>query len=205
MDKKKKEEQVIEEPLAPLFPEDVENTGWYVVHVLSGHEQKVRNTFLKTIVQEEQNYGVCDILIAQEEVTEVKRGKKSTRNRKFFPGYILMRLELNEGGRSVDPEAWHFVNSINSVIGFLGGEKAMPLTDREVEDIRTQMSGEEVATRPRIEFEIGETVVIKDGAFANFEGAVESIDPDKGKVTLLVNIFGRSTPVELEYWQIERQ
>ncbi len=188
-----------------IFAADDKNAGWYVVHVLSGHEQKVRNTLLKTIVQEGENHGVCDILIAQEEVTEVKRGKKSTRSRKFFPGYMLMRIELSEEGRSVNAEAWHFVNSINGVIGFLGGEKAMPLTEAEVNDIKAQMSGDEAATRPRIEFEIGETVTIKDGAFANFEGSVEGIDPDKGKVTLLVNIFGRSTPVELEYWQIERQ
>lgn len=204
MEEKKTQDELEVSP-TPIFPEDIANTGWYVVHVLSGHEQKVRNTLLKTIVQEGETHGVCDILIAQEEVTDIKNGKKSTRNRKFFPGYILVRLELSEGCRNVNADAWHFVNSIAGVIGFLGGEKAVPLSDREVEDIRSQMSGEEAATRPRIEFEIGETVIIKDGAFANFEGSVESVDPDKGKVTLLVNIFGRSTPVELEYWQIERQ
>jgi len=204
MDEKKNKE-VVEASEEAIFPSNIEGGGWYVVHVLSGHEQKVRNSLLKTIVQEGESHGVLDILIAQEEVTEVKRGKKSTRSRKFFPGYILVRMEFAEDGRSINADGWHFVNSINGVIGFLGGEKAIPLSKTEVEDIRSQMSGDEAATKPRIEFEIGETVAIKDGAFANFEGTIEGVDPDKGKVTLLVNIFGRSTPVELEYWQIERQ
>lgn len=201
----KDNKDVVESAAEVMFPSNDQGGGWYVVHVLSGHEQKVRNSMLKLIVQEGENHGVLDILIAQEEITEVRRGKKSTRNRKFFPGYILVRMEFAEDGRSIHADGWHFVNSINGVIGFLGGEKAQPLTTTEVDDIRMQMSGDEAAAKPRIEFEIGETVAIKDGAFANFEGSVEGVDPDKGKVTLLVNIFGRSTPVELEYWQIERQ
>ena len=178
---------------------------WFIVHVLSGHEMKVRNCILKTMgIEGGYQEFIHDIFIAQEEVTEVRQGKKTTRNKKFFPGYLLIRMDLFSKG-VINADVWHFINGVAGVIGFLGGEQALPLTKAEVKDIMDQVRGTETATKPRINFEIGETVAIKDGAFANFEGVVETIDADRGKVKLLVNIFGRSTPIELEYWQIERQ
>ncbi|MGL4853683.1 MAG: transcription termination/antitermination protein NusG [Lentisphaeria bacterium] len=178
---------------------------WFVVHVLSGHEQRVRKSIVQTTKLEGSNYGIYEILIAQEDVTEVKHGKKTTRSRKFFPGYVLVRMDLLKEDGTMNTEGWHFINSINGVIGFLGGDKASPLSDQEFEEIRSAMTGEEAVVGPKIQFEVNETVIIKEGPFTNFEGVVSSIEPTSGKVTLMVSIFGRSTPVELEYWQIERQ
>ncbi len=202
------EEVNIEEvEVAPIpgFDLDPERGEWFVIHVLSGHEQKVRNTILKTLVNEGDNFGIFDILIPQAEVTKVKDGKKTTRQKKFFPGYMLIKIELKNEDGSLNSNGWYFINNIPGIIGFLGGDKALPLTAFEFEEIRSQMAGEEGTNVPRIDLEVGETVTITDGAFAGFEGSVEGVDATKGKVTLMVNIFGRSTPVELEYWQIERQ
>ena len=197
--------EVVETSPIPGFELDPTKGAWFVIHVLSGHEQKVRNTILKTLVQEGDNFGIYDILIPQKEVTKVKDGKKTSRQKKFFPGYMLLKIELKNEDGSLNANGWHFINNVPGIIGFLGGDKALPLSNFEFEEIRSQMAGEEGANVTQIDLEIGETVGITDGAFAGFEGAVESVDPAKGKVTLMVNIFGRSTPVELEYWQIERQ
>ncbi len=198
--------RLAEEKLAlEAFGDHPDAGKWYVVHVLSGHEQKVRNTIWKTIVLEEDTHGIYEVLIAQEEVSEVKQGKKTTRSRKFFPGYILIRMDLRLEDGSLNAEGWHFINGVNGIIGFLGGDKAQPLTDREYEEIVQQMAGDDEATKPKIQYEIGEVVVITDGAFSNYEGVVDAIDYDRGKLTLMVDIFGRSTPAELEYWQVERQ
>lgn len=178
---------------------------WFVVQVLSSHEMRVKNSMLKSLAKEIDELPIYEILIPEEEVTEVRRGKRTTRAKKCFPGYVLMRMELYTEGKQMNSEVWHFINSVNGVIGFLGGERPAPLSKKELEDIMAQVSGDEEAPRPKIEFEVGEVVNIKDGAFASFEGKVESIDPDRGKVKLMVNIFGRPTPVELEYWQVERQ
>ena len=197
-------EEVETSPI-PGFELDPTKGDWFVIHVLSGHEQKVRNTILKTLVQEGDNFGIYDILIPQKEETKVKDGKKTSRQKKFFPGYMLLKIELKNEDGSLNANGWHFINNVPGIIGFLGGDKALPLSNFEYEEIRSQMAGEEGANVAQIDLEIGETVGITDGAFAGFEGSVESVDPGKGKVTLMVNIFGRSTPVELEYWQIERQ
>ena len=177
---------------------------WFVVQTLSGHEMKVKETLGRLLALEEMEELILDILVPMEKVTEVKLGKKTTTNRKFFPGYILVNSKLYNDENKINEKIWSFINNINGVIGFVGGERPLPLSEREVDDILEQLNKGDSAAKPRIDFEAGETVKIRDGAFENFEGRIESIDPDRGKLKLSVSIFGRFTPVEVEYWQVER-
>jgi len=177
---------------------------WFVVHVLSGQEFKVAESLNRRAKQEGVEHLLLQVEVPMEKVAEVRRGRKTTMNRKFFPGYILIRMCLYDDAGKLDSTAWYYVRETQGVIGFIGGEKPVPLSAAEVESIMAQTHrGEEVA-KPKIDFEIGETVTIKDGAFENFEGVVENVDPARGKLKLAVSIFGRSTPVEVEYWQVER-
>lgn len=179
---------------------------WFVVNTLSGHENKVKNTIEKHLSQEDDDIVIYEILIPTEQVSEVRQGKKTTTTRKFFPGYILVRMDLYDEDKKLDEKAWYFVRQTQGVIGFVGaGDKPAPLPQYEVDALLDQASGKEEKARPKINFEVGETVRIKDGAFENFEGAIEGIDEERGKLKILVSIFGRSTPVELEFWQVERE
>ena len=185
---------------------------WFVVHTLSGHENRVRDTILRQIRLSDR-VPVYDAYIPTEKVVEVRRGKKSTTTRKFFPGYILVRMDLYDADGNEDEQAWYFVRNVQGVLGFLGEvvarngarvSKPRPLSPAEVADIMRPASGGESEIKPKITFNIGEVVRIKDGAFENFEGAIQEIDAERGKLKLMVSIFGRSTPVELEFWQVER-
>ena len=180
---------------------------WFVIHTLSGHENRVRDTILRQL-RVSDRVPVYDAYIPTEKVVEVRRGKKITTTRKFFPGYILVRMDLyakNDAGvLERDQDAWYFVRNIQGVMGFLGGDNPVPLSPEEVADIMRPVSGGESDIKPKITFSIGEVVRIKDGAFENFEGAINEIDAERGKLKLMVSIFGRSTPVELEFWQVER-
>ena len=181
-----------------------ERGQWFVVHTLSGHENKVRDTILRQLRLSDR-VPVYDAFIPTEKVVEVRRGKKSTTTRKFFPGYILVRMDLYDEQGAVDEQAWYFVRNVQGVLGFLGGaNKPMPLSAAEVADIMRPATGGESDIKPKITFNVGEVVRIKDGAFENFEGAIQEIDTERGKLKLMVSIFGRSTPVELEFWQVER-
>ncbi len=176
---------------------------WFVVHTLSGHENKVRETLLRQLELGDQ-MPVYEVYIPTEKVSEVRQGKKTTTTRKFFPGYILVRMELYDDEHRIDEKAWYFIRNVQGVLGFLGGSnRPEPLSDSEVSDLLRQSRGE-AEVKPKIAFEIGETVRIKDGAFENFEGVIQEIDNERGKLRLLVSIFGRSTPVELEFWQVDR-
>ena len=177
---------------------------WFVVHTLSGHENKVRDTILRQLRLSDR-VPVYDAFIPTEKVVEVRRGKKTTTTRKFFPGYILVRMDLYDAQGAVDEQAWYFVRNVQGVLGFLGGaNKPTPLSATEVADIMRPATGGESDIKPKITFNVGEVVRIKDGAFENFEGAIQEIDTERGKLKLMVSIFGRSTPVELEFWQVER-
>ncbi len=180
---------------------------WFVVNTLSGHENKVKGTIEKHLLQEDDSIKIYEILIPTEQVSEIRKGKKTTTTRKFFPGYILVRMDLyDKETKKLDEKAWYFVKHTQGIIGFVGsGEKPAALPQHEVDALLDQASGKEEKSRPKINFEVGETVRIKDGAFENFEGAIEGIDPERGKLKILVSIFGRSTPVELEFWQVERE
>ena len=177
---------------------------WFVIQTLSGKEMKVKQNIENHRELEGVEHLIHEVLIPTEKVSETRAGKKTVVNRKFFPGYILVRMDLYEPDGEIINPAWYFIREMRGIIGFVGGEKPLPLSDREVEDILAQTREEGEQPKPKISFNIGETVTIRDGAFENFEGVIENVDPDRGKLKLSVTIFGRSTPVEVEYWQVER-
>jgi transcriptional antiterminator NusG len=177
---------------------------WFVIHTLTGKENKVRESLLRRIVPEEMGDLVGDVTIPSEKVTEVKKGKKSTMTRMFYPGYVLIQISLYDDKGKLNEKAWYYVNDTPGVIGFVGGSRPAPLRSREVESILFQIEDKKEKVKPKVTFEPGETVKIIDGPFLNFNGAIEEVDPEKGKLKILVSIFGRTAPVELEYWQVER-
>jgi len=170
---------------------------WYVVHTLSGQEAKVKETLEGKIKLEEMGSKIKEVLIPTENVSEVKSGKKTITSRKFFPGYILINMDMDE-------ETWYFIKNTNGIIGFVGGGKPVPLMEDEVANIQRQIADRQKSVKPKILFEKGENVKIKEGPFINFSGVVQEIDPDKGKLKVMITIFGRTTPLELEYSQVER-
>jgi len=177
---------------------------WFILHALSGHELKVKKNIASRVQQEEMEEIVGEVLIPSEKVSEVKQGKKTTVNRKFFPGYVLINIGLYDESNAVNAEAWSFIQNTPGVIGFLGGERPAPLSDEEVNSIVHQIEEKKEAVAPKVMFEPGETVKITDGPFMNFSGVIEEVDPERGKLKISVSIFGRTAPVELEYWQVER-
>jgi transcriptional antiterminator NusG len=184
--------------------EEQRSGHWFVVHTLSGQEFNVQQSIEKRRTLEKVDDVVLGIVVPTEKVSEVRRGRKTTMERKFFPGYILVNMILYDAAGRVDDRAWYFVRETPGVIGFIGGEHPVPLSAQEVEDILAQTRQNEDASKPKVKFEVGDTVTIRDGPFENFEGVIESVDPDRGRLRLAVTIFGRSTPVEVEYWQVER-
>lgn len=187
--------------------ENKDKGKWFVVHTLSGQENKVKDSMERQLELEETDVDVYEILVPTEKVSEVRQGKKMTTTRKYFPGYLLVRMDLyNPETGDINEKTWYFVRQTQGVIGFVGGgDRPLPLQDYEVEDLMMQVSDHEDKTKPKILFDLGETVRIKAGAFENFEGTIEEIDAERGKLKLMVSIFGRSTPVELEFWQVERE
>jgi transcription termination/antitermination protein NusG len=179
---------------------------WYVVHVLSGQEAKVRDNLTKRIATEEMGDFVYEVLVPTERVSEVKKGKKTESKRKFYPGYIIANMWLlDDNGKLVD-KTWYFVKDTPGVINFAGTKNSppIPMRPKEVEQMLAQIREREDFVKPKIEFEVGDTVKVADGPFESQTGVVEEIDPERGKLRVSVSIFGRSTPVELEYWQVER-
>jgi transcription termination/antitermination protein NusG len=178
---------------------------WYVVHTLSGQENRVRDSIQKQVELKSDNIPVYEAFIPTEKVSEIRQGRKTTTTRKFFPGYILVRMDLYDDDNNIIEDAWYFIRNLKGVIGFIGGSNyPTSLTAREVDDLMRQVGEGQDSSKPKIQYEIGETVRIKDGAFENFEGTIEEIDGERGKLKLMVSIFGRFTPVELEFWQVDR-
>lgn len=174
---------------------------WYVVHTYSGYEQKVKAALEERIraLGKQECFG--EILVPSEKVVELIKGKKKTSSRKFFPGYILVNMELND-------ETWHIVKSTPKVTGFVGGaldpSSVPPISEAEVREITHQMEEGAVKPKPKVSFEEGEQVKVIDGPFQDFNGVVEEVKPDKGKLRVLISIFGRATPVELDCVQVEK-
>ena len=173
---------------------------WYVVQTMSGMENKVERTMrAKFRLPEYAGFEnvIHDIKVPMEKISEVKEGKRREVMRKIFPGYILVQVSLFDENNNLDDRAWYFIRETEGVIGFAsGGERPVALSDSEVADILAQTEKGEVP-RPKIEFEVGEKVIIREGPFADFEATVEATDSDRGKLRLSVSIFGRSTPVEI--------
>jgi len=171
---------------------------WYIVHVYSGFEDKVKRNLDERIEALGQKESFGKILVPTEQVIELRKGQKKTSSRKFYPGYILVQMALNK-------DTWHLVNDTAKVTGFVGGEiNPTPISDEEAERIVRQM--EEGVSRPkqRYSFEEGDDVRVVDGPFTNFQGVVEEMKPDKEKLRVLINIFGRPTPVELDFIQVNK-
>ncbi len=172
--------------------------NWYVVHTFSGFEHKAKTALedrIKTLGKQDF-FG--EILVPAEKVVELVKGKKKTSSRKFFPGYILAQIELNE-------ETWHIVKSTPKVTGFVGGGTNPPtVSDDEIKEITKQMEEGAIKPRPRVIFSAGENIKVIDGPFSDFNGVVDEVRPEKGKLRVLISIFGRATPVELDFVQVER-
>lgn len=172
---------------------------WYVVHAYSGYENKVKNSLAEYVERAglEDQFG--EILVPSEEVVEIRDGKKRTSERKFFPGYVLVQMEMTE-------ESWHLVKSVPQVMGFIGGtsDRPAPITQKEVDRILQRVETSVDKPRPKVIYEPGEMVRVVDGPFKDFEAVIENVDYDKNKLQVSVLIFGRSTPVELEFTQVEK-
>ena len=171
---------------------------WFIIHVYSGFEKKVATAIREQAEQKGLGDRFEQILVPTEEVVEVKRGSKVSSERKFFPGYVLIKMDL-------DDQTWHLVKNTAKVTGFLGGRgKPLPISDAEAARIIHQMQEGIERPKPSITFEIGEQVRVSDGPFTSFNGVVEDVDEEKSRVKVAVSIFGRATPVELEYSQVEK-
>ncbi|MGQ9661823.1 MAG: transcription termination/antitermination protein NusG [Kiritimatiellia bacterium] len=178
---------------------------WFVLHTLTGQEYKVQESIRRRAKQEEMEDLIGEVVIPTEKVSEVKKGERRTITRKFFPGYVLVNMQLYDEQRQLVDRTWYFIRETPGIIGFAGGERPIPLAADEVEQIMRQIQDKKDKVKPKVSFEPGETVKITDGPFLNFTGVVEEVDPQRGKLKVSVAIFGRSAPVELEYWQVERE
>ncbi|MBI3252762.1 MAG: transcription termination/antitermination factor NusG [Candidatus Omnitrophica bacterium] len=171
---------------------------WYVIHTQTGHEDRVKATLEGRAEQHGLKDKIVQVLIPTEKVSEIKAGKKKISTRKFFPGYVLVEMELSD-------DTWYLVKNTPGVSGFIGsGRKPLPLRDSEVAGIIKQAEEKKEKPTPKVIFEKGESVRVKEGPFINFNGTIEEVNPNKGKLKVMVAIFGRTTPVELEYWQVEK-
>ena len=172
--------------------------NWYILQVYSGNEKKIEKELLAQTDKKGLRENISKILIPSEEVIEMKKGKKVSSERKFFPGYMLIQMVM-------DDEIWHIVKALPKVYGFLGGKKGepIPVSQNEIDSILNQMKDGLEKPKPSVSFEIGEQVRVSDGPFSSFNGMVEEVDEEKARLKVSVSIFGRSTPVNLDYSQVE--
>lgn len=171
--------------------------NWYIVNTQTSCEHTAKSAILERVRSNGMEDQFGDILIPSENVVQLVKGQKTTRARKFFPGYIFVQMEMNE-------KTWHLVKGSAKVTGFIGGSKPQAVPENEVARVTQQMETGAKKAKPKISFEIGEGIVVIDGPFSNFNGTVEEINEEKGKVKVLVSIFGRPTPVELDFIQVEK-
>lgn len=173
------------------------NMKWYVVHTYSGHENRARMSLLERVKNAALDEYFGEVLIPTESVMEVVKGQRRTSTRKFYPGYIFVQMVLDE-------RTFHLVKSTPKITGFLGGSKPTPVPEREITGIHSAMTEGKSKPKPKVIFEQGDNVRVIDGPFSNFSATVEEVKPDKQKVRVLVSIFGRATPVELDFTQVEK-
>ncbi|HKK06742.1 MAG TPA: transcription termination/antitermination protein NusG [Gammaproteobacteria bacterium] len=172
---------------------------WYVVHAYSGYENQVKRSLIERVRRAGMEDQFGDILVPTEEVVEMREGQKRRSDRKFFPGYVLVQMEMND-------ETWHLVKDVPRVMGFIGGtsDRPAPISDKEAQAILDRVVEGAEKPRPKVLFEPGEVVRITEGPFNDFNGVVEEVDYEKSRLRVAVSIFGRSTPVELEFGQVEK-
>ncbi len=171
---------------------------WYIVHVYSGFESKVKMALEERIASSPHREKFGEVVVPTEQIVELVKGKRKESSRKFYPGYILVKMEL-------DDETWYLINDTAKVSGFLGGrKKPTPISDEEAQQILSRMEAGKLKPQPKFLFESGDEVRVIDGPFTNFNGTVEDVNPEKGKIKVLVSIFGRPTPVELEFVQVAK-
>ncbi len=177
---------------------------WFALHTLSGQETKVKSYIEKFKAAEELDDSILEVLLPTETVSEVKGGKKSSKVRKLYPGYVFIQMRLYDEEGRVMNKPWYFVKEAAGVIGFVGGDHPAALRESEIDDIKSRVEAATGKEVPKVQYEVGEDVKITDGPFMNLTGRIDEIDPTRGKLKISVSIFGRFTPVELEYWQVQR-
>ncbi len=189
------------------------NKQWFVLHTLTGQENKAQRSIVARVKLERMEDYIGRCVIPTERVTEKKDGKKRTVTKKFFPGYVLCELALYDEAKGIDENGkkaiyertWQFLRDTPGVIGFVGGDRPQPLKQSEIDAILLDKpSASPVAERPKVNFSVDETVKITDGAFMGLTGPISMVDPDKGKLKVEVQVFGRKVPVDVEYWQVEK-
>jgi len=188
-----------ESPQQPELPPQ-----WYALHVLSGQEKKVKESLERRAKTEEMGDLVREVVIPTERVSEVKRGKKIESERKLHPGYVYVNMFLRDDEKKLVERTWYFVRDTNGVIGFADGDNPQPIRADEVATMLGQMREREEKVLPKVAFSIGDKVKVGDGPFQNQEGLIEGVDMERGKLKVSVNMFGRSTSLELEYWQVDK-
>lgn len=195
---------------SPILPDKKSETGasargqWFAIHVLSGQEENVRKYMLSRMKMDEMTNEVHEIVIPTERVSEVKRGKKTEAQRKLYPGYVFININLLDDENKLIERSWYFIRETPGVLGFADGDHPIPMRQKEVEGILSQMRDTEDKVVPKVAFELNDSVRVGDGPFEGQEGVIEEIDETRGRIRVSVNIFGRSTPVDLEYWQVEK-
>ena len=181
---------------------------WYVVHAYSGFEKQVAQALRERIVRADMSERFGDVLVPTEEIVEMRAGQKRKSERKFFPGYVLVQIATHDdsGIPRIDNESWHLIKETSKVLGFIGGtaERPLPIQDSEADVILRRVQDGTEKPRPKVLFEPGQLVRVTDGPFNDFNGTVEEVNYDKSRVRVAVSIFGRSTPVELEFGQVEK-
>lgn len=182
----------------------ISEAAWFAVHVLSGQEANVKRHMLMRIKTEEVGEFVEEVVIPTERISEIKRGKKVETERKLYPGYLFVKMALYDLEKKLHERPWYFVKETPGVLGFADGDRPTPMRPSEVEGMLSQIRDKEEKITPKIIFAVGDRVKVGDGPFQNQEGVVEEVDTERGRVRVAVSIFGRSTPVELEYWQVEK-
>jgi|TARA_B100001971_G_scaffold212717_1_gene243659 transcriptional antiterminator NusG len=181
------------------------SSEWYTIQTLSGQELKAEKSLRKRITEEEMGEYINEVLVPMEKVVEVRGGKKTVTQRKLYPGYIFIDMQLYDEEQRLLPHPWDFIRNTQGIIGFLGGERPIATPGTDIDVIKAQVADSEETEKPKVNFEVGEEVKINDGPFQSYTGAVEEMDAESGKLKVNIDIFGRSTPVELEYWQVEKQ
>lgn len=180
------------------------HSQWFIIQTLAGQEGKVKESIERRIKPEEMQDYINEVLVPMEKVVEVRNQKKTVSSRKLWPGYVFIDMVLLDENKRIIEKPWYFIKETQGVIGFVGGEPPIPTPAEEVEQIKVQISDSEETEKPKVSFDVGETIKINNGPFLNFSGVIEGVEPERGKLKVTVNIFGRNTPVELEYWQVEK-